>query len=96
MEQFLFVVDIPTGLETSVPPLNVSNEWLQFENRSKSIKLPVGTISHPTRNVWLFDTKNALPALLELSGLAQGLGLTYNAFLISGEITQLSPIARGK
>ena len=81
MQQFLFVVEIsyPSGPAGGT---NVSHEWSNFEVRAQKELPPALAKSKITRNVWLFDSENGLPSLIELSNLAKTCGLAYKAFLL--------------
>jgi hypothetical protein len=89
MQQFLFIVEIPKANHT-IPPSHVTAQWQSFEGELDATQSSVVKSTKTSRNVWLFDSKNALPALLELSGLAEKHGLAYKAYLISGDVTLIT------
>lgn len=89
MYKFLFVVDISYPAESTFGT-NVSSEWNSFEVELQKELSPSLMKSKTSRNIWLFDSENALPDLLKLSGLAEKFGLTYTSFLISGDIVSLA------
>ena len=89
MQQFLFVVEISYPSDQSVGT-NVSREWTIFEIRAQKELPPALAKSKITRNVWLFDSENGLPSLIELSNLAKTCGLAYTAFLLHDGLVKLA------
>ena len=89
MQQFLFVVEIsyPSG---SAVGTNVSHEWSSFEAAAQNGLPPALAKNKIARNVWLFDSENALPSLIELSNLAKNCGLVYKSFLLPEKATSLA------
>ena len=93
MQQFLFVVDIPSpGLSSEEP--DAASRWFAFEKRAKSISLPAGGSKLPCRNVWLLPVEGSDPPLLELSNAAQESQLSHSTYLVSGEVTQMTAKAK--
>ena len=92
MQQFLFVVEIsyPSGQGVGT---NVSHEWNSFEIQAQKDLPPALEKSKIARNVWLFDSENGLPNLIELSSLAKTCGLVYTAYLLQdGSVKLAEPV----
>ncbi len=93
MSHFLFVVEIPPaepGL-VSMPARNVSGQWQTFQQETQSKKTLASNSKQLCSNVWLLEAKNALPALVELTNLAQKNGLQTTSYLFSGDAIELAP-----
>jgi hypothetical protein len=95
MQKFLFVVDIPPSDDHTFPQSHESHGWRSFEAQCGNVLTPAAKKKQISRNVWMLDVENSFPILRELSNLAAKHEVSYSAFLISGEVTDLSVKAAG-
>lgn len=93
MPQFLFVVDIPSpGLSSEEP--DAVSRWFDFAKSAESIALPKGAMKLPCRNVWLFPVETSEPQLRALANAADEYELSHSTFLVSGDVTPTSTMAK--
>lgn len=91
MQQFLFILDLPASTVGMSVLSNATVDWSEFEAKADAISKQHKGCTRETRNTWLCSAEHALPCLLQLQGLADLYLVPTKAFLISGELTPLSP-----
>ena len=93
MQQFLFIVEVPPGPAMSSQAVHAS-EWTRFENDASTILGPVKACTRLQLNAWMLPAENLLPVLIRISAAADKHHLSYSAILISGEVTNLTPLKK--
>jgi hypothetical protein len=97
-QKIMVVIDRPKKLQSS-PDDDVAacQAWLQFaDSVQESTKLSTKGRVRLGENVWLLDADGALPSICEmirLASLVSGPRLECRAFLVSGDVVELSAAA---
>jgi len=87
MQQFLIVVEIPPLPQGSVGAA-VSPDWSQFSHKASTTIKTLKTATQLQPNAWLLPAEKGLPALMELSDMANLHRLSYSVVLIpDGAVT---------
>jgi hypothetical protein len=70
---------------------DAAREWLIFADSVKaSTKLPTKGGTQLGANVWLLEADGALHSILEMKALAERQRLVCSAFLVPGDVVELS------
>lgn len=95
MPQFLFVVDMPNpGISSDDP--DASTRWFAFAKESSAIALPRTYPPKPAKNSWLLLAEGSDTILSQLIVCAQKHQFPHSTFLISGEVTSMTLLSKGK
>jgi len=87
--KILFVANFALS-EDEIAVKGATKIWIDFENDANKLKLPASSAKKLSRNVWLLDSENTLPYLLELANLAKTHNILYQAYFLHDDLVEMT------